>query len=576
MARPAKIKAELMARLFPLTDWLNNAPEPVIACGTDGAFTKADLDDRISYWIAVLPAQRGQRWAVYHKDSAEFLSLLMALWQLGCTACIPGDNRPATCERLRRHVDGFVGDFPDHPIDYHAQAEQDFVTCSEWLALDGDFPALEIYTSGSTGEPKAIGKTIAELDFELASLERLWPDDKDAVVISTVTHQHFYGLIFRLFWPLSRGQRFFRQSCQYTEDIFNRARLQPSFVLVSTPSHLGRINTSVAWNEVADRCRSVLSSAAPLNRADSLQVATLLKTPVREIYGSSETGAIAWRVQSETADGAWEGIPGMVLTQTQNSLLRVDGKHVSEAPFDMADRVEFIAAGRFQLLGRIDRIVKVEGKRVSLTEVEREVQRSQFIAVAKAVVITRKRTELALVAELTEAGCRELALIGKRKLAQQLRQQLGHCFEPVLLPRRWRFVEQLPYNSQGKLPMDRLQALFDQAEVKWPELLRQTVENNMAEMVCRVPAELIYFDGHFAGNPILPGIAQIHWAEHYGRRLLNVEGRFDRLEVVKFQQVIFPESTISLALEHHTETRKLSFRFYSDRGVHSSGRICFN
>ncbi|UTW03888.1 acyl-CoA synthetase [Amphritea atlantica] len=565
-----------MTTLFPLTDWLNNAPGPVIACGADGAFTKTDLDARISYWAAVLPAQQGQRWAVYHKDSAEFLSLLMALWQLGCTACIPGDNRSATCERLRLHVDGFVGDFPDYSVHYPVQAERDCVTRTEWLTLDGDFPALEIYTSGSTGEPQAIGKTIAELDFELASLETLWPEDKDAVVISTVTHQHFYGLIFRLLWPLTRGQRFFREQCQYTEDVFNRARLQPSFVLISTPSHLGRINTSVAWSEVAERCRSVLSSAAPLSREHSLLVANLLKAPVREIYGSSETGAIAWRVQSETADGAWEGIPGVALTQTESSLLRVDGKHVGESPFDMADRVEFVAGGRFQLLGRIDRIVKVEGKRVSLTEVEREVQRSEFIAVAKAVVITRKRTELALVAELTAAGRRELALIGKRKLQRQLRQHLENCFEPVLLPRRWRFVEQLPYNSQGKLPMDRLQALFDQAEVKWPELLRQTVDNNRAEMVCRIPAELIYFDGHFSGNPILPGIAQIHWAEHYGRRLLNVEGRFDRLEVVKFQQVIFPESTISLALEHHAETRKLSFRFYSDKGVHSSGRICFN
>lgn len=573
-----------MSGLLPLSGWLNTAPDGVIAYATDGPLSKSDLERRVAFWMQTLPAENGQRWAVYHKDSAEFLAILLALWQRGCTACIPGDNRPATRERLHPRVAGFVGDFIVGHTNYadvaESNSESDADTDSDagfdWITHDNGFPALEIYTSGSTGEPKAIGKTFAQLDSEMAALEMLWPHDRDAVIIATVSHQHFYGLIFRLLWPLVRGQSFETEQWQYTEDVYNRALRYASFALVSTPSHLGRINTSVAWTDVAGRCRSVLSSAAPLQQKHSLAVAQLLNAPVREIYGSSETGAIAWRVQSDHSDGAWQGLPGVLLSQTDNSLLIVAARQLAEPSLEMSDRIAFVADGRFHLLERIDRIVKVEGKRVSLTEVEREVQRSPWVDAAKALVISRQRTELALVIELTEAGRVALARSGKRKLVQQLRQPLQHCFEPVLLPRRWRFVKQLPYNSQGKLPMENLQALFDPTEVKWPELLSQTVENNCAELVCRIPAELIYFDGHFTGNPILPGITQVHWAEHYGRRLLPVEGRFERLEVVKFQQVIFPGSVISLALEHNTETRKLIFRFYSDKGVHSSGRICFS
>ncbi len=573
-----------MSGLLPLSGWLSTAPDGIIAYAKDGPLSKSDLERRVAFWMQMIPAENGQRWAVYHQDSAEFLAILLALWQCGCTACIPGDNRPATRERLQQRVAGFVGDFIDDSgrdgdiTDSASDSDIDAGSDSgvDWITPDHRFAALEIYTSGSTGEPKAIGKTFAQLDSELAALEMLWPGDHDAVIISTVTHQHFYGLIFRLLWPLVRGQSFETEQWQYTEDVYSRAQRYASFALVSTPSHLGRINTSVAWADVAGRCRSVLSSAAPLQRQDSLAVAQLLNAPVREIYGSSETGAIAWRVQTGQSDGAWQGLPGVLLSQTDNSLLIVAARQLAEASLEMSDRIEFVADGRFHLLERVDRIVKVEGKRVSLTEVERQVERSPWVDVAKALVISRQRTELALVVELTEAGRMALARSGKRLLVQQLRAPLQHCFEAVLLPRRWRFVEQLPYNPQGKLPMESLQALFDPAEVKWPELLSQTVENHSAVLVCHIPAALIYFDGHFAGNPILPGIAQIHWAEHYGRRLLHIDGRFERLEVVKFQQVIFPDSVISLALEHNTETGKLIFRFYSDKGVHSSGRICFS
>ncbi len=565
--------------LLPLTGWLNAAPRGVIAYAADSSVSKSDLESRVAFWMRALPAEEGQRWAVYHKDSVEFLSIIFALWQLGCTACVPGDNRPATCERLRQRVQGFVGDFPVNLVSNDDLSElgidAGFDAVPEWRVLNADFPALEIYTSGSTGEPKAIGKTFAQLDSELAALEVLWPGEHDAVVISTATHQHFYGLMFRLLWPLVRGQHFETEQWQYTEDVYSRALRYSAFTLVSTPSHLGRINTSVAWAEVADRCISVLSSAAPLQRKDSLSVARLLKAPVREIYGSSETGAIAWRVQSDCSDGGWQAIPGVMLSQTDDSLLIVAAKQLAEPFFEMSDRINFIADGRFHLLERVDRVVKVEGKRVSLTEVEQVVQQSPLIEIAKALVITRKRTEIALVAELTEAGRQELAQLGKRKLLLQLRQPLQDFFELVLLPRRWRFVDQMPYNPQGKLPMDSLQAMFEQEEVKWPELVSQTVEGQVAELVSRMPADLIYFDGHFAGNPILPGIAQIHWAEYYGRQLLSLKGRFDRLEVVKFQQVIFPESVISLTLNYNPESDKLSFRYHSDKGVHSSGRICF-
>ena len=40
---------------------------------------------------------------------------------------------------------------------------------------------------------------------------------------------------------------------------------------------------------------------------------------------------------------------------------------------EQADKITLLADGRFRLEGRIDRVVKIEGKRVSLERLEREI-----------------------------------------------------------------------------------------------------------------------------------------------------------------------------------------------------------
>lgn len=564
-----------MSSLVPLSDWLNQAPNAAVAHDETGLVSRSDISKRVAYWCQRLPAESGQRWAVYHQDTVEFLALSLALWQLGCTLCIPGDNLPATNERLQRRVSGFAGQYPASLLSYNDSPSK-ASSAQIWRPLPAVFPALEIFTSGSTGEPKPILKTFAQIESELGALERLWPEEKQAVIVTTVTHQHLYGLTFRLFWPLCRGQVFERNSCQFVEDIVSRAQQHARFVLVSTPSHLSRLNPGLDWVSLRSRCECVLSSAAPLQRADSLQVSALLQAPVREIYGSSETGAVAWRVQSPQVEARWQPLPGVRCMLTADSTLQVDAPQVQHGRQVLSDRVELAPDGSFVLLGRTDRIAKIEGKRISLLEVEQVAEQQGMIKTAKALVLSGHRTEVALVAELTPEGEQYLQASSKKVLVRQLRQVFSQHFEPVALPRRWRFVKQMPYNPQGKITVDSLKAMFQQDEVKWPHLVNQTVTVHTAELELKIPSQLIYFDGHFAGNPILPGITQVHWAAHYGRELLGIKGVFCGLEAAKFQQVIFPEAEITLLLEYSKEKQKLMFKYVSGKGGHSSGRICFN
>jgi len=133
----------------------------------------------------------------------------------------------------------------------------------------------------------------------------------------------------------------------------------------------------------------------------------------------------------------------------------------------------------------------------------------------------------------------------------------------------------MPINSQGKLPKHHLVELFAKPAVKWPEIL--SVKNQEDEIIlnCCLPEQLIYFDGHFAQQPILPGVVQVHWAEFYGRKYFQVQGKFKQLEALKFQLLLLPAQRVSISLRYDTEKQKLFFSYQSEAGTHSSGRICY-
>ncbi len=87
-----------------------------------------------------------------------------------------------------------------------------------------------------------------------------------------------------------------------------------------------------------------------------------------------------------------------------------------------------------------------------------------------------------------------------------------------------------------------------------------------------VPANLPYFEGHFPGHPILPGVVALGWmlagAERFlGRSLGAVE-----LLNVKFQNVILPGAQVELAVVPKTGGR-LQATVRSEAGTHASALI---
>ena len=94
-----------------------------------------------------------------------------------------------------------------------------------------------------------------------------------------------------------------------------------------------------------------------------------------------------------------------------------------------------------------------------------------------------------------------------------------------------------------------------------------------AEIELVVPHDLHFVKGHFPGAPVVPGVVQIKWAILLARRYLVIGDGFAAMENVKFQQVMTPQSRVTLTLEYAAAARKLRFSFTSAEVRYSSGRV---
>ncbi len=106
-----------------------------------------------------------------------------------------------------------------------------------------------------------------------------------------------------------------------------------------------------------------------------------------------------------------------------------------------------------------------------------------------------------------------------------------------------------------------------------PVITAERSRPGAVELELVIPGDLLYFNGHFPGTPVLPGVVQLHWAMTIARDRLGVTGEFTGIEGLKFQKVIIPDQRVSLELRYQAERGSLSFRFSSPAGTHSSGRI---
>lgn len=549
---------------IPLAHWLPAAAAAPGVAVTAGA-SRADLLRKVDAWQAAFLAQPGEHHALHLDDGLEFAAALFGGWLAGKTLWLPGDTLAATLVQLDTCVQGRAGELPGAFAIPAAGADR---APSAWPVLDAGRCRLVLYTSGSTGEPGAISKSLRQLDNEISALDACFGGALgDAEVHGTVSHQHIYGLLFRLLWPLSAGRRFAPRRLEYNEQL---TALGPNpVVLVASPAHLKRLPSNQPWSSLSEGLRAVFSSGGPLPADAALDVQRLWGQSPVEVFGSTETGGIAWR-RSGVATPPWQALPG-VEWRLRDGALEIRSPHLpDDAWYATQDRAAVAGDGGFELRGRADRIVKVEERRISLNAIERRLLASPLLAEARVMALPGHRILLAVAAVPTDAGREVLRGAGRAGLVEQLRSWLAGHADAIALPRRWRFLDALPADAQGKCSERRLAALFRPLR---PEAVWQHRDAHAARCELEVRPELAAFEGHFPQAAVLPGVVLLDWAVQLGREAFGQQGGFERMEAVKFQHLVRPGTLLQLELEWRPGV--LGFRFRSDKGSHASGRLLF-
>lgn len=556
-----------------MADWL--APERVavvplvgrrVAASQAGMLDHAAFCRHVDAWQAAFAARNGRHWAVFFEDASEFAACLYGAWHAGKVPYLCGDTLPATLDALASCVAGFAGDFPAgcEPL-----GAIDGAGALEREPLDAEATELVVFTSGTTGEPAAIAKRLSQLSTEVAALEASFGEGLgDAAVHGTVSHQHIYGLLFRVLWPLAAGRTIMPRT--FFPEQFAGALSQAPGVLVASPAHLKRLPDAIDWAPVRRMVRAVFSSGGALPADAAFAVRERMGLAPFEVYGSSETGGIAWRCEG-VQDG-WKPLPG-VEWRIAEGHLEIRSPHLPAADWWRSeDLAETDGDDGFLLRGRADRIAKVEERRVSLTGIERALLRLDEVEEARVLVLGGARELLAAVVVPSAVGAASLAVIGKRAFSRRLDERLAASHDAVTRPHRWRFVDALPLNAQGKVTAAALTALFrpESPAVEW---VRRDASH--AEALLRLDASLAAFDGHFPQAPVLPGVAQLDWAIRLGREAFALPSRMLRLEALKFQQIARPGMQLHLKLDWHPDKAMLAFLYESQVGTHASGRVVF-
>ena len=447
-----------------LATWLHD--ERVIAYDRSHRLTTREAQAS----IAALRAQLGtaQRVALVLDSPYSFALAFMAVLSLGQRPVILGHHNPSLLSTQHELFDLVLTDLPTLPslaktaglnrpvLEITSLVREPPVLSEDELAatktaLSGIAASsvFELYTSGSTGSPKAVLKTVGEMEAEARVLAQLLGAELDgANLLATVYPYHMYGLTFSVFLPWSTGTVLYLPQIHYSEEL--TALPAGRYVLISSPAFLKRLDFKLK----APALSAIVSAGGPLAAEIRQQLKAWSGVSATEIYGSTEAGVMAHRqdVSDETPFTLFSDVTCEI--SPERTILH--SGHVATS-LTLDDRVELVDARTIKLLGRSDRIVKIEEKRVSLNAIEAALQQLPGVSGAAACVVQRDGRDLIGAALVMAVNAPE-HITGSAYLA--LRRQLAAQLEPHALPRIFIKLPALPENALGKRDSRALSELF--------------------------------------------------------------------------------------------------------------------
>ena len=504
-------------------------------------------------------------------DIYMFYVTFMGLMQAGKDVILPAMLTEQNIDTLRELTDTIVTDQKfDFPGFTFVDINQNFG--GNWDFCDMDDRLIYFFTSGSTGVPKKICKTFHNLAAEVAMHNKMQHDifAKNPVMIASIAPYHMYGLLWRFLIPLSAG------IAVDTNMIFTPEELQASqhkfanVLFATTPSFLDGITKYQNQYDFPNNCIGIFSSGSLLRPETSQKAFELFGVSPFEVFGSTETGGIAFRQQKDGP--SWTVFDDVKIGLDENNCIIADSEFCCARPFQMSDVIDVQNERQFLLKGRADRIVKIAEERISLPEYEEKLGAHKFVDGCYVTTINQNgRIVIGCVLTPTGIGKDFITAHGRHEFVLDIKNWLSVYFPNVALPRKIRIVNKIPMNTQGKILKSEIAEILRSA-------VAEPIAKNLVNTDNFLSADFIflgdsaYFKGHFENCPILPGVMQLHFVIKFIQMFFHKNVKTYDIIKLKFTNLILPDTMV------HFEVNKLNedeFSFCYENGdvKYSAGKI---
>ncbi|MGM0480536.1 MAG: AMP-binding protein [Pseudomonadota bacterium] len=314
------------------------------------------------------------------------------------------------------------------------------VTLDEWAQVvltsrDQASKDITFSSSGTTGQPQkqthSWDSLLAEVEFFAGLLQQhqLHPER----FISVVPAHHIYGFIFSVLLPERLDTEVVRGLKAFT--VSQAQQLQDHDAIIAFPGW---------YQQLAERGVNFPVTAFAVNSSGPASQAVLQTLQQRglaavlEVYGSSETSGLGYRLQRN----GWYRLLPRWQRHDEQQLLDTDSNQYISLPDIVAWCDEFL----FRPLKRADQAVQVNGVNVYPARIAALIEQHPQVKAARVRLLSDSDYGLKALLIVNEA-CKESE---KERLLIDLPGWLSDKLQPHEIPKNFTIADQVPTNEMGK------------------------------------------------------------------------------------------------------------------------------
>ena len=347
------------------------------------------------------------------------------------------------------------------------------LTCSVFKTPNPDFgvdPLVVMFTADSLGDPKGVLRTSENLQASVEQSIETLKVDTDSRILTAVPLFHAYGWDLGLLPTLKTGATMFLEEEISAKRVAKLLRDHTIDILPGTPTMYAEVSRLPTAKTLKVKTPRFVSAGSPLRREVADSMLSGYGVRLLSCFHSTETGVITIDIEGKAPKSVGKPIDGVELKitplpgarkTTKKGVVWVRGPALSprsigpyqdtDGPatsdkevmvgeidkdgwFRTGDVGKLDRSSRLVLEGREDDLVKVEGKRVALGEVEGCLEAYPQVRAAEARLESEPFTAPMVVARVVATG---------KVAAEEIIDHCARNLAPYKVPRRIEFCESI-------------------------------------------------------------------------------------------------------------------------------------